>query len=280
MLREVRAASHWRSVDFISDLHLHPEDPDTAQAWQDYLANTPADAVFILGDLFEVWPGDDCLEAPSDQVAPAPGHRAASRAEACAETSSAKTRAFARACAAALRVASGRLDLHFLHGNRDFLLGSGFAAATGAQLLADPVVLDFGPRKVLLSHGDALCLDDVDYQRFRAQVRDPAWIGALLQRPLAEREALGRQLRAQSDARHAAQPTYADADTALACRWLRVAGAQVLVHGHTHRPADHDLGDGLIRQVLSDWDARAQPPRAQALRLTAEGQFQRVNLLP
>jgi len=265
MLREVRAASHWRSVDFISDLHLHPEDPDTAQAWQDYLVNTPADAVFILGDLFEVWPGDDCLGTPAD---------------AATEPASAQARAFAVTCAAALRGASERLALYFLHGNRDFLLGSGFAAATGAQGLDDPVVLDFGPRKVLLSHGDALCLDDVDYQRFRAQVRDPAWIGALLQRPLAEREALGRQLRAQSDARHAAQPTYADADTALACQWLRAAGAQVLVHGHTHRPADHDLGDGLIRQVLSDWDVRAQPPRAQALRLTAQGQFQRVDLLP
>ncbi len=285
MLREVRAASHWRSVDFISDLHLHSEDPETAQAWRAYLATTPADAVFILGDLFEVWPGDDCLEPSADPAATEPGHGAAALAGASAEAvlaeaASTQARAFARACAAALRAASERLDLYFLHGNRDFLLGSGFAAATGAQGLADPMRVDFGPRKVLLSHGDALCLEDVDYQRFRAQVRDPAWIAALLQRPLAEREALGRQLRAQSEAHHAGQPTYADADTALARQWLQQAGAQVLVHGHTHRPADHDLGDGLIRQVLSDWDARAQPPRAQVLRLPAQGHFQRVDLLP
>lgn len=298
LLREVRAAPHWRQVDFISDLHLHPEDPATARAWRDYLAATEADAVFILGDLFEVWPGDDCLKASAD-LGPGtdPGIGASSSSspspdadrdsdrepplDSGLESARARdfARAFARECAAALRAASQRLALFFLHGNRDFLLGEGFAAATGAQGLADPALLHFGPRKLLLSHGDALCLDDGDYQRFRAQVRDPAWIAALLQRPLAEREALGRQLRAESTARHVTQPTYADADAALSRQWLLEAGAQDLVHGHTHRPADHNLGEGLVRRVLSDWDAAATPPRAQVLRLDAAGVFQRVDLL-
>ena len=137
---------------------------------------------------------------------------------------------------------------------------------------------EFGAHKVLLSHGDALCLEDVDYQRFRAQVRDPAWIAALLQRPLAEREALGRQLRAQSEARHQTHPTYADADPDLTRQWLRQAGADILVHGHTHRPAEHALGGGQVRWVLSDWDARAKPPRAEVLRLDRDGKLRRYPL--
>ena len=250
-LREVRAPGTWRSVDFISDLHLQVGDNETFTVWRDYLATTPAQAVFILGDLFEVWPGDDCLGAD-------PG--------------------FADACAQVLRAASSQRSIYFLHGNRDFLLGEGFAAASGAQALDDPALLEFGAHKVLLSHGDALCLEDVDYQRFRAQVRDPAWIAALLQRPLAEREALGRQLRAQSEARHQTHPTYADADPDLTRQWLRQAGADILVHGHTHRPAEHALGGGQVRWVLSDWDARAKPPRAEVLRLDRDGKLRRYPL--
>lgn len=250
VLREIRAEPGWGSVDFISDLHLHPGDAATVRAWREYLPEA-ADALFILGDLFEAWPGDDCLRSPG----------------------------FAAACAQALRAASAQRPVYLLHGNRDFLLGHEFAAASGAQLIADPAVLDFGPRRVLLSHGDALCLDDTEYQRFRAQVRDPAWIADILARPLAEREALARQMRAQSEARHQAMQggvTYADADTALALRWLQEADAQVLVHGHTHRPAEHALAGGRVRWVLSDWDAQARPPRAQVLRLGRDGHFTRM----
>jgi len=292
-LGEVRAAPGWRQVDFVSDLHLHAGDPATLAAWGRYLAQTPADAVFILGDLFEVWPGDDCLRALGSSAAaqdtgltglrPADGAGVDTDADtATTEGSVDRARSFADTfadtCAQMLRAASRQRPIYFLHGNRDFLLGEGFAAATGTQRLADPALLVFGPRKVLLSHGDALCLDDVDYQRFRAQVRDPAWIEALLSRPLAEREALARDLRAQSEARHREQPTYADADTHMSRQWLHQAGADTLVHGHTHRPAEHELGDGLVRRVLSDWDAGAQPPRAEVLRLDTQGQFQRLRL--
>jgi len=117
--------------------------------------------------------------------------------------------------------------------------------------------------------------------RFRQEVRAPAWQQAFLARPLAEREAVGRQLRAQSEARKresresGSTITYADVDTATAELWLQTTGAQVLVHGHTHRPAEHVLRGGRLRVVLSDWDAQAVPPRAQALRLHADGRWER-----
>ena len=152
------------------------------------------------------------------------------------------------------------------------------ARQCGLTLLADPTALDFGGRRWLLSHGDALCLADADYLRFRAQVRTPQWIQSFLQKPLAEREAVARQLRDASLARHAVTTAYADVDAPLARQWLQAAGAQALVHGHTHRPAEHDLGDGLRRIVLADWDPDATPPRGEVLRLWADGRQARLPL--
>jgi UDP-2,3-diacylglucosamine hydrolase len=130
----------------------------------------------------------------------------------------------------------------------------------------------------LLSHGDLLCLDDTDYLRFREQVRTPAWQQAFLARPLEERRALARSMRTQSEERKATPGmVWADADAAASRDWLHRANARTLVHGHTHRPADHALGDGLQRIVLSDWDAAAHPPRAQVLCLSSAG-ARRVDL--
>lgn len=246
---DLHADPRWRQVDFISDLHLHAGDRATADLWRDYLAQTAADAVFILGDLFEAWPGDDVADAPG----------------------------FAQTCAFALRVATQRQPVYFMHGNRDFLVGQRLAAYTGLQLIADPTVLVFGSLRILLSHGDALCLADTDYLRFREKVRAPGWAEAFLARPLAEREGIARQLRAESEARQASAPRMVDVDATEALRWLAQAQAQVLVHGHTHRPADHPLGEGQ-RRVLSDWDAGARPPRAEVMRLDARGRFQRLPL--
>lgn len=253
-------APGWRRVDFISDLHLHAAEPGTALAWQRYLAAAEFDALFILGDLFEVWVGDDALDAAG------PAH---------------PERAFARTCADALRACAAQRPVYVMHGNRDFLLGPGFLTRTGTQLLHDPTLLEWGSHRWLLSHGDAWCLDDHDYMRFRDEVRAPAWQQAFLARPLAEREAVGRQLRAQSEARkrESREPgstiTYADVDTPTAEQWLQSTGSQVLVHGHTHRPDEHALSGGLLRLVLSDWDAQAVPPRVQALRLHADGRWER-----
>lgn len=247
---ELVAPASWRTVDIVSDLHLQAGEPATLDAWHGYLQTTPADALFILGDLFEVWVGDDAAEADG----------------------------FEQDAAQWLRDAARRLPVHFLHGNRDFLVGQGLADATGVRLIADPTVLSFQGRRWLLSHGDLLCLADTDYLAFRAQVRTPQWQHAFLARPLAERRALAREIRTQSEARKAdPQAVWADVDDAAAAQWLRAAQAGTLIHGHTHRPADHNLGDGLSRIVLSDWDAAAHPPRAQVLCLSASG-AKRVDL--
>lgn len=240
------APAHWQAVDFISDLHLQPSEPATAEAWQLYLRQTRAQAVFILGDLFEAWVGDDVLDATEGDPAPA---------------------GFEAGCARSLREVASRLPIFFLHGNRDFLLGEAFAAASGVRLLHDPTVLLFGGQRWLLSHGDALCLDDRDYMRFRAQVRSTDWRNGFLAQPLAQRRDAARALRAQSRARQHAQPVHADLDALATLQWLAHADAGTLIHGHTHRPGDHDMPGARRRIVLSDWDLHAHPPRAEVLRL-------------
>jgi len=255
----VRAPAHWRCIEFISDLHLQDSQPETLSIWRHYLQHTQADALFILGDLFELWVGDD----------------------ACTTTAG-TTPSFEQACRHELAQVAQRLSVFFMHGNRDFLLGPDFAQAAHMQLLNDPAVLCFDARRWLLSHGDALCLDDTDYQQFRAQVRTPRWQQEFLQRPLAQRLTMGRALRAQSEARKASGAPYADVDTVTARQWLQAFNASTLIHGHTHRPVNHVLDAGpppLTRLVLSDWDAAARPPRAQILRLQSGALPQRVDLI-
>ncbi len=245
----ITAAAHWRCLDIISDLHLQASQGATFAAWQHYMAHTTADALFILGDLFEVWVGDDITHAPGDQEG-----------------------AFALQCQQILKKTSAHVPLYFMHGNRDFLLGKDFAKASGMKLIADPTVLDFDRQRWLLSHGDALCLGDLDYQQFRQQVRSDAWRAAFLAKPLAERQAIAHGLRTQSEVRKKSGASYADIDTALALQWLDAAHANTLIHGHTHHPVDHVLGpvNGAPqrkRLVLSDWDADAKPRRLEVLRL-------------
>ena len=169
-----------------------------------------------------------------------------------------------------LLAAAQQRSLFLLHGNRDFLLGPAFAHAAGLSLLADPTVLVFGGQRWLLSHGDALCLDDTEYQQFRQQVRSATWQQAFLAQPLAVRQATARTLRRQSEARKQSGVAYADLDPAATRAWLTENQAPTLIHGHTHRPATHDLGAGLQRWVLSDWDLAAATPRAEALRLSLD----------
>ena len=249
-LSRVIAPAHWRCVDFVSDLHLQQDDA-TWQAFAGYLQQTPADAVFLLGDIFEVWVGDDVTTAPEH--------------------------AFEREVARVLRAASTQRALYFMHGNRDFLIGHVFCADAGMALLQDPCVLEWqpvsGPAEcLLLSHGDALCIDDTQYMQFRSQVRQPAWQQALLLQPLEQRLALARQLRAQSESRknELGVEGYADVDVPLACQWLMQHGCHTLVHGHTHKPADHVLDASqqppLHRKVLSDWEMAHPPVRGDALR--------------
>jgi UDP-2,3-diacylglucosamine hydrolase len=255
----VTAPLGWRVVDFISDLHLQVSEFNSFSAFERYLTQTPADALFILGDLFEVWVGDDLLDATGDIDTP-----------------------FIQLCQQVLRAAASRMHIYFLHGNRDFLLGQAGATRCGMQLMADPSVLDFDGQRWLISHGDALCLDDVEYQQFRRQVRNRAWQEDFLSKPLNQRQQIARGLRDNSEARKSSGASYANVDGQAACDWLRSAKASTLIHGHTHRPADHVLDAStqppLRRLVLSDWDADARPPRLEVLRLQAGQAPQRVTL--
>jgi UDP-2,3-diacylglucosamine hydrolase len=165
-----------------------------------------------------------------------------------------------------------------MHGNRDFLVGSSMMTACNIALLADPVVLNFNHQRWVLSHGDALCLGDTAYMAFRQQVRSTEWQQAFLVKPLAERQAIARGLRQQSEARKKSGAEYADVCPQAARQLLVDANASTLIHGHTHKPAAHDLGNGLKRVVLSDWDAAATPPRAEVMRLSNAG-LQRIPLI-
>jgi UDP-2,3-diacylglucosamine hydrolase len=246
---ELEALPAWAAVDFISDLHLHASEPWNFIAWRAYMQGTTACAVLILGDLFEVWFGDDALALHDDTDA---------------------TDVFQRQCVDVIAHTAARIPVFFMHGNRDFLVGADFIRRSGAALLNDPTVLGLGhPTKdrYLLTHGDALCLDDVPYQQFRAQVRSESWQQEFLTKPLAERKAIALNIRAQSAAQKGSGLAYADVDNAAAQAWLTRANSRVMIHGHTHKPAHHVLANGLQRIVLTDWDVQATPPRGEVLRL-------------
>ncbi len=250
---ELHAALSWQSIEFISDLHLSELQPETFAAFTQYLRNTRAEAVLILGDLFEVWVGDDARVAGS----------------------------FAERAAALLTECAQGKVIGFMAGNRDFLVGADLLRDSGLRALPDPMVLDAWGQRVLLTHGDALCLGDLDYQAFRRQVRSEAWRAAFLARPLPERAQAARSMRDASEAakRRVAPRDWADVDATAAISWMRAARSEVMVHGHTHRPATELLAPGFTRHVLSDWDCDAAPRRAQVLRLTRSG-FVRVDLAP
>ena len=240
----------WRRIDFISDLHLHEAAPATWSAFCAHLRATPADAVFMLGDLFDAWVGDDAADEAG----------------------------FAQDAAACLAEAAGRLTLAFMPGNRDFLLGTGgLLARCGVRLLDDPCTLHAFGARWLLSHGDLACVADLPYQRFRAEVHAPAWQAAFLAQGLDERRAFAARARAASVAAQSAMPTelWADVDTGVADTMLAQAQSEVMIHGHTHRPAVHaQRGGHAQRWVLSDWDldgTHATAPRAEVLSLSAQG---------
>lgn len=248
-LGRLTAPAAWQTVDLISDLHLQASETATFEAWRDYMASTTADAVFILGDLFEVWVGDDAAESDP----------------------------FLQSCAQVLRQTAQRLHVAFMPGNRDFLVGPAFLFDCGVHALNDPCLLAWDTQRILLSHGDALCLDDRAYQAFRQQVRSADWQTDFLAQSLHERLALARAMRAQSESQKLSGAVYADADAIMALNWLHAAGADRLVHGHTHQPADHPLGKGL-RHVLSDWSLDHPPARAQVFRMQRGGGITRLDI--
>jgi UDP-2,3-diacylglucosamine hydrolase len=242
---ELAAPATWRAIDFISDLHLADDTPRNFEAWQRYLLGTSADAVLILGDLFEVWVGDD-----------------------------ARHEGFEARCAEVLAQAAAQRYVGFMAGNRDFLVGEALLRESGVHRLPDPTVVDAFGLRLLLSHGDALCIDDLEFQAFRRMVRDPAWQAGQLARPLAQRRALARQMREQSAGMHAqrAPADWVDVDASTAMAWMKAARASALIHGHTHRPGDERRPDGYERHVLSDWELdHGAAPRAEVLRWQRDG---------
>ncbi|MCG2584180.1 UDP-2,3-diacylglucosamine diphosphatase [Massilia sp. TS11] len=232
---------------FLSDLHLQPSHPATCAAFLRFLAGpaAAAEAVYLLGDIFEYWAGDDDLADP-----------------------------FAAGIVAALRrLADSGTRLYWIAGNRDFLVGPAFAAAAGLTLLSEPHVLELAGLRIALVHGDAECTDDSKYMAFRAQVRDPAWQAQFLALPLAQRKDIIAGLRQGSKAAQSG-PDYRLTDVnpdAIAALFART-GCAVLIHGHTHQPALHTLG-ALRRYVLPDWECDAPPLRGGFLALTADGQL-------
>ena len=219
---------------FISDLHLCASRPQINRIFLGFLAGPArhADALYILGDLFEYWAGDDDLPDP-----------------------------FNAGIAAALAAcAASGVKVFFMRGNRDFLVGERFAGAAGVTLLADPTLIDLHGRPTLLTHGDDLCTDDAAYQDFRREVRAPRWIDDFLARPLAERKREIERLRALSEAEKRKKPAaIMDVNAGAVADLLREYGYPRLIHGHTHRPARHEhLVDAhrCERWVLADWYER------------------------
>ncbi len=241
-LNRLEAPPGWRVIEFISDLHLQAAQPHTFAAWERYLHTTGADAVFILGDLFEVWVGDDsALVAGS----------------------------FEAQCVEILKAASARLQIFFMRGNRDFLVGDDLLARCGITGLSDPCLLQFASQRWLLSHGDALCTSDTRYQEFRKLVRSVHWQSEFLARPLMARQQIALEMRSQSEQLKQSGQIYADVSAEAASQLLGDTQAHRLIHGHTHRPGEHFLGGATSRSVLSDWDLSATPPRAEVFRLTS-----------
>ena len=215
---------------FVSDLHLDVLEPAAGAQFIDFLERraASADALYILGDLFESWVGDDDADAHRQQI-----------------------------CAALSALSARGVPCYVMHGNRDFLLQHGFEQHTGARLLVDPVVIDLDGERALLTHGDALCTADRPYQLLRAVVRQPLWQRRFLQLPLGVRRSLAQQARAGSR-RHTRRTAgeIMDVDERAVHAAMRACGVQLLIHGHTHRPAVHEFeldGAPARRIVLGAW---------------------------
>ena len=255
---------------FASDMHLSDACPETAAYFLACLADQARSAryLFLLGDLFDAWVGDDLIGSPGE--------------EACVQRFTEALRAWAD---------QGKV-ICVMRGNRDFLLGTApgepraqhFCTATGAHLLTDPCMIELHGTRVALAHGDALCTDDTDYQAFRQLARSAAWQRDFLAQPLPMRLAAARAMREQSEhSKSAKNAELMDVNADAVAALLRETACQILIHGHTHRPAHHrfDLdGNPAQRWVLPDWDATATAPPRGGLLLAQDGELSTVGAWP
>jgi len=215
---------------FISDLHLEADRPEIGEQFLDFLDEEAADAeaLYILGDFFEYWVGDD---DPDEYYA----------------SIKRSLRAFT----------DSGVPTYFMHGNRDFMIGETFAEQTGVTILRDPYPLDLFGKRVLLSHGDALCTDDTEYQKVRTMTRNPDWQAMILAKPLEERIAIAKQARARSQDRNKTlSESIVDVNADAVRQTISEYGVEILLHGHTHRPGIHgvEVDDRFAKRVvLGDW---------------------------
>lgn len=230
---------------FISDCHLHASRPEVSGALIDFLNDraTRARYLYILGDLFEVWLGDDDPTEQLDSVIDA------------------------------LQAVTQHCEVFFMAGNRDFLLGEKFAQRIGMTLLGDSEPLQLGDQSIVLIHGDSLCTDDLDYQAFRKLVRSATWQSEFLAKPLPERQQIALQLRRDSTEAMTHKPMdIMDVADGAVSACFREFGVDAIIHGHTHRPAVHRYPSGLTRYVLGDWN-----PEPSFLSWTPAGDFNLVD---
>jgi len=234
---------------FVSDLHLQPARPVLTEAFLRFLDEHALGAkqLYLLGDIFEYWAGDDDLPDPFHQ----------------------------QIVSALRRVSDAGVQLFWIAGNRDFLVGEAFATAAGLTLLPETWVIDACGQRIVLVHGDAQCTQDVKYMAFRAQVRQPAWQQQFLSMPLAQRKQIIAGLREQSKAGHA-EKSYEIMDVtpdAIADVFAQT-GTSIMIHGHTHRPALHEVA-GTRRYVLPDWEPESTPARGGWISIGLDGAITR-----
>jgi UDP-2,3-diacylglucosamine hydrolase len=237
---------------FISDLHLQPAHPATSKAFFDFLRQYArhAQQLYLLGDLFEYWAGDDDISDP-----------------------------FHEQIVAALRaVSDAGVAVYWIAGNRDFLVGARFAEAANVILLPETWVAEIAGHKVVVLHGDAQCTQDTKYMEFRAMVRQPAWQAQFTAMPLAQRKAIIAGLRADSRKEQSGKSyEIMDVTPQAILDVFAETGADIMIHGHTHRPALHNI-EGKLRYVLPDWEPEATPPRGGWIAITDDGAITRHDL--
>ena len=238
---------------FVSDVHLQESMPRTTEAFLDFLrVHAPqAKQLYLLGDLFEYWAGDDDIGDSYNR----------------------------RITEVIRTVSTTGVDVFWIAGNRDFLVGAEFAAVAGLKLLHDPHVMELAGLRIVLAHGDAQCTDDLDYMKFRAQVRQPEWQQQFLGMPLAQRKAIIDGMRTGSkEAQRGKSYEIMDVNASAITSLFDSTLANVMIHGHTHRPGCHQYGGNRTRYVLPDWDCDGANQRGGWLALNEHGKLSFVGV--